>query len=401
MKRAATVGAQKPSRFLLVLACIGFVSTVSGRLVEPMLPAIAADFGITLARAALLSSAFSFPYAIMQLGLGPFADAFGKERLIGISLTVCTIGLFLSALAPSFGALLGARAITGAFAGGLVPMCLAVLGDRVGIDQRQVVIGRFVVATISGQVIGAGAAGTLVDLTGWRAVFVVTGGMMAAVLVVAAWFLRGTQSARVHISPGAVLATYRRVVTNRMSLLVYATGCLEGAFVLGVLPFVAGMLMEHGASGSFEAGIAIGAFALGGVSLGILVRRLLSIMRAWTMMKVGVVLIGVAFALTAYPVSWHVAVALFYIAGFGFFMVHNTMQTRATELAPSARASAVAFFAGSFFIGQAIGPLVGALVLHAVGFRGLFIGAGVLMAVLGLLIATVMERGDSPHAKPT
>jgi MFS transporter, DHA1 family, inner membrane transport protein len=387
-KRPASEG----SAFLLVLCCVGFVSSFSGRLVEPMLPAIAADFEITLARAALLSSAFSLPYAVMQLGLGPFADAFGKARMIRISLTLCAIGLGLSALAPSFGTLLAARAVSGAFAGGLVPMCLALLGDRVAIDERQVVIGRFVVAAISGQVLGAAAAGTLVDFVGWRVVFAAVAALMVAVLVVAAALLGAEETGRRHISVAGVVATYRLVLANRLSLLVYATGCIEGALVVGLLPFVAGMLMEHGASGSFEAGIVIAVFALGGVSLGLVVRRLLRVMSGWTMMKLGAVLIGVAFALTALPISWGVIAVLFFVAGFGFFMVHNTMQTRATELAPGARASAVALFAGSFFIGQAIGPVAGGLVLHAAGFGVLFVGTGALVAVLGVFIATVMER---------
>ena len=41
-----------------------------------------------------------------------------------------------------------------------------------------------------------------------------------------------------------------------------------------------------------------------------------------------------------------------FVAGISFYMLHNSLQTEATELAPSARGSAVALFACGFFIGQ-------------------------------------------------
>ena len=51
------------------------------------------------------------------------------------------------------------------------------------------------------------------------------------------------------------------------------------------------------------------------------------------------------------PTWWLGALAMF-VAGVSFYMLHNSMQTEATELAPSARGSAVALFACGFFIGQ-------------------------------------------------
>ena len=58
-----------------------------------------------------------------------------------------------------------------------------------------------------------------------------------------------------------------------------------------------------------------------------------------------------------------------FIAGVSFYMLHNSMQTEATELAPSARGSAVALFACGFFVGQGLGPIVFAALLHGLGPR--------------------------------
>ena len=71
-------------------------------------------------------------------------------------------------------------------------------------------------------------------------------------------------------------------------------------------------------------------------------------------------------ALAFVPTWWLAALAMF-VAGISFYMLHNSMQTEATELAPSARGSAVALFACGFFIGQGLGPLVFGALLHGLG----------------------------------
>ena len=48
----------------------------------------------------------------------------------------------------------------------------------------------------------------------------------------------------------------------------------------------------------------------------------------------------------------------FVLVGVGFYMIHNSLQTQATELAPGNRGSAVAAHAFFFFLGQAAGPVV-------------------------------------------
>jgi predicted MFS family arabinose efflux permease len=46
------------------------------------------------------------------------------------------------------------------------------------------------------------------------------------------------------------------------------------------------------------------------------------------------------------------------VAGFSFAMFHNTMQAKATQLLPKARATGVTLFAGFMFLGQSLGVLV-------------------------------------------
>ena len=73
--------------------------------------------------------------------------------------------------------------------------------------------------------------------------------------------------------------------------------------------------------------------------------------------------------------------AFMVVLGFGFFLLHNSVQTEVTELAPSARASSFSLHAFSFFMGQALGPIVYGLILPTIGATLSFIlGASVLAA---------------------
>ena len=71
------------------------------------------------------------------------------------------------------------------------------------------------------------------------------------------------------------------------------------------------------------------------------------------------------------------------LLGFGFYMLHSTLQTKATELSPSARGTAVSLFAFMLFLGSATGTGVLGLAIEAVGYT-------VPLAIAGWsLVATI------------
>ncbi len=109
-------------------------------------------------------------------------------------------------------------------------------------------------------------------------------------------------------------------------------------------------------------------------------------------------LIGSAMAAACYgalaiaPAWWLAALAMF-VAGISFYMLHNSMQTEATELAPSARGSAVALFACGFFVGQGLGPVIFGALLHGLGPRLALLAVGATLIVLGrVIVARVIDR---------
>ena len=389
--------------FLLYAAC-AFASGFALRLVDPVVLPVAAHFGITPAVAAMLNTAYALPYALAQPFLGPLGDRFGKPRCIQVCVAGLAAMLLLGVFATSFPALLATRICAGIFAGGLIPLVLAGLGDAYGMAERQVMIGRMLFAIIAGQMLGSVASGLASDAFGWRSslVMAATVGTLAAAI---AWLAmpRGA-SANAPRASGSFAAMYGRVFANPKAGWLYACVLVEGAAFYGLFPFMSELLLATtGAPASaipVHTGLVLGAFGVGGLLYAFSVRALLRRLGMRRMCLVGSVGGALCYAaLSVLPFWWLGAVAMF-AAGVMFYMLHNSMQTEATELAPTARGSAVALFACGFFLGQGLGPLVFGALLHAFGPRPALLVLAAVVVVLGrVVVARVIDRpGAAPAA---
>ncbi len=103
----------------------------------------------------------------------------------------------------------------------------------------------------------------------------------------------------------------------------------------------------------------------------------------------GLVLVGGSFlglsylAMTVAPGPGTVLVCIFG-AGVGIYMMHNTLQVNATQMAPEARGAAVALFAFCLFTGQALGIWLAARVIDAWGVLPVFAAAAIGLPLLAL-----------------
>jgi predicted MFS family arabinose efflux permease len=271
-------------------------------------------------------------------------------------------------------------------AGGVIPAAMAAIGDRAPMAERQVMLGRFLVIMIVGQMAGASFSGLLADHIGWRAVL----GTAAVLALGSALLVRlvlkpRPDAERPPLSLSGAITGYRAVFANPRSKILYGLVLLEGALIFGLPPFVAAILHERSGVGPSEAGLAIGAMGLGGLVYGLLTRLLVQRVGPRQMIRYG----GLAVALGDFAFiaagPWWSAIGIFLLIGFGFFLIHGTFQAQATELAPTARGSAMALFACFFFMGHATGPLAMGALLQGFGTSGALATVGLGIGLLGLL----------------
>jgi predicted MFS family arabinose efflux permease len=374
------------NRLVLTFALAGFASAIATRVTDPLVAVLALDFAQEPARVALLATAFALPFALVQPVLGPVADALGKRRVIVFALAFQALFLAASALAPTLLVLLLLRMATGAAGGGIFPVTLALFGDRVPLAERQVAISRFLACAIAGQMAGGVMAGLLEPVLGWRGLMALCGALSA--LAVLPLLRDRVPDPRGALSFADAVARYRFLLTHRPALALYWAVGVEGMLVFGGFPYIANHLLEAGMGATREAGFTLAAFGCGGFLYAACAPLLVARLGPRRMMRLGGALAGSGLAgLALAPSAWlFVAAGLF--VGTGFFMLHNSLQTRVTEVAPQARASAVSLHAFHFFLGQAMGPpLMGAI------RWGFGLEAGLLLAACGLvLLGLVMGR---------
>lgn len=392
---------QKPPESLrpliLVLGACGFASTFTMRILDPLVPTLASDFGRSIAQVAAMATAFSFAYAVGQPFLGPIADSAGKLKTIAICLGLLALTSLAAAFSHSFETLTVIRSATGIFAGGVIPVAMAAIGDRAPMAERQIMLGRFLVLMIVGQMAGAACSGLIAEHVGWRGVFVMAGAISAVAGLLVVLVLKPRPDAtRARLSFKGALANYAVVFANPKTKLLYALVITEGSLIFGMPPFVAAILQERAGIGPSLAGMVIAGTGVGGILYGVLTRILVERVGPSRMAVSGGLLMAAGYALFALPVlPWWTAVGFFVLNGFGFFLMHGTFQAQATELAPSARGSAVALFACSLFLGHAIGPVAMGIALHLLGTTGaiLFFAAGI--GLLGLMIPRILPLAGS------
>jgi predicted MFS family arabinose efflux permease len=98
----------------------------------------------------------------------------------------------------------------------------------------------------------------------------------------------------------------------------------------------------------------------------------------------GGVLVGIAFAVIAMAPTPIFVFPATVLSGFAYYMIHNTLQTNATQMAPEARGMAVSTFASCLFLGQSVGVAIAAPVFDYTGGVPLFLAAGSLLVAFGL-----------------
>ncbi len=377
------------SMFLVLAAC-GFASSFSLRLIDPVILPVATDFGVAAGTAAMLSPAYALPYALSQPFLGPISDRFGRMECMRVCMAGLAATLLVSALAPSFEVLFASRVAAGVFGGGLIPLVLAGLGDAYDMEGRQVAIGRLLFALISGQMLGSIVAGLAAQAAGWRSAFWISFALACGAAALLWMALRQAPPRAATSSPASVRVLYGRVFANPKAGWLYSAVFVEGMLFFGFFPFAGQALMAIEPAPASEiarqAGVMLGAFSIGGLVYAFTVRRLLRVLGVVRMCVVASLLGAAAYGGLALAQDWRHAAVVMFAAGLAFYMLHNCLQTEATELAPTARGSAVALFACGLFLGQGAGPLIFGPLAHFAGHAGAYLLVALALVVLGQVV---------------
>ena len=153
-----------------------------------LMPFVQPELGLSNTQVGILASALSLTWACAAFGIGVISDRTGSRKglliLATLAFSACS---FLSGLAGSFAALLGARLLMGAAEGGIMPISQAMIAAEVTPERRGLAMG--VTQNFGSNLLGSFVAPVLLvafaTAYGWRNAFFLAGipGLLAAMLM--------------------------------------------------------------------------------------------------------------------------------------------------------------------------------------------------------------------------
>jgi predicted MFS family arabinose efflux permease len=394
----STARAAVPVAAISALSFAAFASAASLRVTDPSLTRIAGEYAVSVTVASYVITAFAMAYGFLQLVFGPAGDRYGKVRVVAWACAASALSALACAAAPSLPTLLAARALSGAAAAAIIPLSMAWIGDVIPYERRQPVLARFLTGQILGVASGGLLGGIAADHFGWRMAFVFLAAWFAAASVML-WRVQRRLPPPLLVLPGEgesavahMVANMREVARRPWPRVILAIVLLEGATLFGAFAFVATHVhVHHGMSLTLAGSVAL-MFGAGGLCFALGSRWLVRRLGESAMAGSGAVLLGLSF-LAVGLIDWKwIAMPAMLAAGLGFYMLHNTLQVQATQMAPERRGAAVSLFAFCYFSGQSIGVALAGYLLRGLD-TGMVIalgGTGVLL--VGLRFAQLRAR---------
>lgn len=375
------------NKILLILGLAAFVVMADNWVVSPILPSISRDIGVTVASAALIISAYMLPFGLFQLVFGYLGDKYGRIRVISWAMVFFTIATGLCAVAAGLTDLAIFRALTGIFAGSVMPVSFALIGDIFPIEKRQSAIGTFLGIGFLGQGLSTVIGGTIAYFLNWRGVFAAY-----AVLAIIPTILLFTISKNIPTTKNEdsrLFAPLATLLKNPISRNIYMVVFFEGVFIMGSFSFLGGFIKNQYDFNNLLIGLIMSAFGIMAVTGGRLAGKVSAKIGHKRTIIIG--LTGVILANTFY-VFWGNTLPILILgiglSGLGLMFAHSTFLTIATEFAAMARGVAMSLVAFCFMCGGSIGTAIGSRIIANSSFISLFIsyGAGLVLLIVAVLI---------------
>jgi predicted MFS family arabinose efflux permease len=172
------------------------------------------------------------------------------------------------------------------------------------------------------------------------------------------------------------------IIRTPWARVVLAGAFLEGMLMFGAFAYVGADLHHRFGAGLGLVGVTIAAFGAGALLYSLCAGYLVPRFGQPMMVALGSICLALGYAtLTVMPWFWLAAPAVA-LLGLGFYMLHNTLQTEATQMAPETRGLAVSMFAIMLFTGQAAGVALAGPVVDRWSARPVFLFAA--LALLGV-----------------
>ncbi|MGA8655420.1 MAG: MFS transporter [Chthoniobacterales bacterium] len=392
---------------LLMLAAVQFTIAVDFVIMMPLGPQLMRIFAIDTPAFNLAVSSYAGAAGLAGLGAAFVLDRFDRKTALLMLYAGFAVGTLLCGLAPTYGALVFARALAGCFGGIVGGVSLAMVGDLVPDARRASAVGTVMSAFSVAQVAGVPLGLYFADKLGWHVPFLLLAAVSGIVWVFG--FVR-LPKVRAHLQASRGETLMRRfwailANANHLRALALMSVMTLGGFM--IIPDLASYLVSnvHLSSGELRLVYLVGGaatlFTMNGV--GRLADRFGRMRVFSTMMVSSIVAAFLATHLPVVPALLAVAVSTFFMISMtGRFVPAMAMITSSVE--PEHRGGFMSVNSAVAQFSAALAATVAGWVIHdganhqLVGFGNVaWIYAG--WATVGLWLASGIRAVAPPRLK--
>ncbi len=233
---------QRTENLALIVVCAAqFVLQLDFSVVNVALPSIKGGLGFSDSDLQWIVTGYALTFGALLLFGGRAGDLFGQRRMLLLGLVLFGVGSIGGGLAPTPEALIAARFVQGAAGALISPAALSSLTllfpDGAG---RIRALGIWQGATAAGGTAGIVLGGLLVEVLGWRSVFIINVPIVIALVVLVPRVIprpATRQHVSLHLGPSVL-------ITAAIALVIFALSNLEQSgptSIVTLVPFIAGL----------------------------------------------------------------------------------------------------------------------------------------------------------------
>ncbi|MGR5930804.1 MFS transporter [Enterobacter asburiae] len=382
---SALPSAGMPRSMVWLFATASGLSVANVYYAQPLLDALANDFGISHAAVGGVVTATQIGCALALLLVVPLGDKVDRRRLMAVQLIALVVALVSVSMAQSSSALLIGMLATGMLGTAMTQGLIAYAASAASPHEQGRVVGAAQGGVFTGLLLARVFAGGISDIAGWRGVYLCAAALMLMIALPLWWRLPALPAVTATMSyPGLIgsmltLLRQEKVLQIRgvLALLMFASFNIFWSAL--VLPLSAPPFnFSHTAIGAFGLAGAVGALAAGragrwadrGYAQRTSAAALSILLLAWWPLSLmdrslGILLIGII------------------LLDLGGQALHVTNQSMIFRTRPEAHSRLVGLYMLFYAVGSGLGALGTTMTYACAGWPGVcLLGASVSLLAL-------------------
>ncbi len=178
---------------------------------------------------------------MFTLIFGPLSDRFGKARVINIAALGTSVFSILGGFAFNLPSLIVFRAMNGAFAAGIFPVTMALVGQSFDDENRHKALAKVMGLMFLGAATATAIGGAVSYIGSWRLVYIIYG---VGELVLALLMLRALEKDKPVVAKLNFIDAYKKPLGNLKFIRLVLTIFFVGFSVFGTFTYSGKLLQE-------------------------------------------------------------------------------------------------------------------------------------------------------------